>query len=408
MNRPDAMAHDAVPGELRHLAAPAERLHELLEAVYAVSTDRELPTILRQLTVSAARVVDARFGAMGLLDPETRDGHRRLAEFIQYGLDEATERRIGVWPHGGGVLGAVLASEVPIRVDDLTTHPAFAGWPAGHPLMRSFLGVPVRVQGELYGNLYLADKRGGPFTPEDERIIEALAVMAGVKIANVRMLEEKYRANVKIAVMEDRERIARDLHDTVIQRIYAAGLTVQGALRADPSPDLTDRLDRVVTALDETIQDIRATIFSIQSPAVSNGLHSDITELVTSAASHLGFTPTLRQDGPLDAVPAETARQALAVLRESLSNAVRHAHATRIDVQVTAAADELRITVADNGIGLGAAPRRSGLRNLAERAENLGGSLDLGQGLDGRGTGLRWRVLLPEPAAIVAAPGTAD
>ncbi|QLY30265.1 GAF domain-containing protein [Nocardia huaxiensis] len=386
------MDQDGVPGELRRLQAPAERLHELLEAVYAVSTDRDLPTILRQLVVSAARVVDAEFGAMGLLAPETRDGRRRLAEFIQFGVDDETEQRIGVWPHGGGVLGAVLASDEPVRIDELSAHPAFAGWPAGHPLMHSFLGVPVRIQGELYGNLYLANKRGGPFTPEDARIIEALAVMAGVKIANVRMLEEKHRDNVTIAVMEDRERIARDLHDTVIQRIYAAGLTVQGALRADPAPEVAERLERVVTALDETIQDIRATIFAIQSPAESKGLQSDITDLVTSAARHLGFTPALRQYGPIDAVPAETGRQALAVLRESLSNVVRHADATRIDVHVVADADELRITVADNGIGLGDEPHDGGLRNMAERAGKLGGALELGPGLDGQGTGLLWRV----------------
>ncbi|MFI6867537.1 GAF domain-containing protein [Nocardia sp. NPDC050406] len=392
----------AVPEELRELSAPGERLHGLLEAVYTVVSDLDLTVILRQLVQAATRLVDARYGAMGLLARDAGPGEHRLAEFVQVGMDAETAARMPWWPRGVGVIGEVLDGERPVRLDDLTTHPAYRGWPQRHPAMRSFLGVPVRIRQEVFGNLYLADERVGMFTEEDERIIEALAVIAGVKIANSRLYEQARRDAVRrqedsitIALMRDRDRIARDLHDTVIQRIYAAGLTLEGALRRNPSPEVAERVERAVRALDDTMQDIRATIFSLQTPHGENGLHSGITELVTTAARHLGFTPVLRQEGPIDSVPPEVSVQALAVVRESLSNVVRHADATRIDVRVGVEDGELRITVADNGIGLGDAPRTGGLRNIAERAAALGGVLELGHGLDGRGTRLLWRVPLP-------------
>lgn len=394
-----------VPDELRELTAPEERLHDLVEAVYTVVSELDVDRVLQQLVTAAVRLVDAEYGALGLLEPESGSGERRLAQFVPVGMNEATIQRIGHWPRGEGVLGAVLSGDSALRLDELTRHPAFRGWPAGHPPMHSFLGVPVRMRDTILGDLYLANKRGGgPFTDEDERIIDALGVIAAVKIINVRMYDQVQRDTVrrqqdsaKIAVMEDRDRIARDLHDSVIQRIYASGLALQGALRMHPTPDVADRLERVVADLDDTIQDIRGTIFSLQSTSGGQGgLQSEISELVTRAARHLGFTPALRQKGPIEAVvPPDTARQAMAVLRESLSNVVRHADANRIDVAVTAARGELRISVADNGIGVGEAPRRGGLRNIAERATELDGVVEIGLGLDGRGTTVVWRVPIP-------------
>lgn len=394
-----------VPDELRELTATEERLHDLVEAVYTVVSELDVDRVLQQLVTAAVRLVDAEYGALGLLEPESGSGERRLAQFVPVGMNEATIQRIGHWPRGEGVLGAVLSGDSALRLDELTRHPAFRGWPAGHPPMHSFLGVPVRMRDTILGDLYLANKRGGgPFTDEDERIIDALGVIAAVKIINVRMYDQVQRDTVrrqqdsaKIAVMEDRDRIARDLHDSVIQRIYASGLALQGALRMHPTPDVADRLERVVADLDDTIQDIRGTIFSLQSTSGGQGgLQSEISELVTRAARHLGFTPALRQKGPIEAVvPPDTARQAMAVLRESLSNVVRHADATRIDVAVTAARGELRISVADNGIGVGEAPRRGGLRNIAERATELDGVVEIGLGLDGRGTTVVWRVPIP-------------
>ncbi|MEV6099261.1 GAF domain-containing sensor histidine kinase [Nocardia sp. NPDC051981] len=394
-----------VPDELRELTASRERLHDLVEAVYTVVSDLDVDLVLRQLVTAAVRLVGAQYGALGLLEPENGSGERQLAQFVPVGMDEETIRRIGYWPHGRGVLGTVLSGEHPVRLADLTKSPAFEGWPDGHPPMRSFLGVPLRYRGTVLGDLYLTNKRGGAFSDEDERIIEALAVIAAVKIVNVRMYDQVQRDTVRrrqdsavIAVLEERDRIARDLHDSVIQRIHASGQALQGALRMNPAPEVGERLARVMADLDDTIQDIRATLFALPPTAGGKGgLRSEITELVSTAARHLGCTPSLRQDGPLDTrVPPETGRQALAVLRESLSNVARHAEATRIDVDVTAARGELRISVADNGIGVGDAPRRGGLRKIAERATDLAGALELGPGLDGYGTRLVWRVPIPQ------------
>ncbi|MEU6584992.1 GAF domain-containing protein [Nocardia sp. NPDC046763] len=394
-----------VPDELRELTASRERLHDLIEAVYTVVSDLDVDLVLRQLVTAAVRLVGAQYGALGLLEPDNGSGERQLAQFVPVGVDEETIRRIGHWPHGRGVLGAVLSGEHPVRLADLTKSPAFEGWPAGHPPMRSFLGVAVRYRGTVLGDLYLANKRGGAFSDEDERIIEALAVIAAVKIVNVRMYdqvardtERRRQDSAKIAVMEDRDRIARDLQDSVIRRIDASGRALQGALRMNPAPEIGERLARVAADLDDTIRDIRATIFSLP-PATGGqgGLRSEITELVSTAARYLGYAPSLRQDGPLDTVvPPETGRQALAVLRESLSNVARHADATRIDVNVTAARGELRISVSDNGVGVGDAPRRGGLRKVAECATDLAGVLELGPGLDGHGTTLVWRVPIPQ------------
>ncbi|MGW4117563.1 GAF domain-containing sensor histidine kinase [Nocardia sp. NPDC004711] len=394
-----------VPDELRELTASRERLHDLVEAVYTVVSDLDVDLVLRQLVTAAVRLVGAQYGALGLLEPENGSGERQLAQFVPVGMDEETIRRIGHWPHGRGVLGTVLSGEHPVRLADLTKSPAFAAWPDGHPPMRSFLGVPLRYRGTVLGDLYLTNKRGGAFSDEDERIIEALAVIAAVKIVNVRMYdqvqhdtERRRRDAATIAVLEERDRIARDLHDSVIQRIHASGQALQSALRMNPAPEIGERLARVAADLDDAVQDIRATLFALPpTTGEQGGLRSEITELVSTAARHLGCTPSLRQDGPLDTrVPPETGRQALAVLRESLSNVARHAEATRIDVDVTAARGELRISVADNGIGVGDAPRRGGLRKIAERATNLAGALELGPGLDGYGTTLVWRVPIPQ------------
>ncbi|MGW4246941.1 GAF domain-containing protein, partial [Nocardia sp. NPDC004722] len=178
-----------VPDELRELTASRERLHDLVEAVYTVVSDLDVDLVLRQLVTAAVRLVNAEYGALGLLEPDEGTGERRLAQFVPVGMDEATIARIGHWPCGRGVLGAVLAGEDPVRLADLTKHPSFEGWPEGHPSMRSFLGVPVRYRGRVLGDLYLTNKRGGGFSDEDERIIEALAVIAAVKITNVRMYE---------------------------------------------------------------------------------------------------------------------------------------------------------------------------------------------------------------------------
>jgi signal transduction histidine kinase len=537
-----------------------DRVHALLEAVVAIGGNLDLEIVLRKIVEAAVPLVQARYGALGVVGD---DG--RLIEFIPVGLDEAQIAQIHHWPEGRGLLGTLIRDPRPLRLADLSTHPESHGFPPGHPPMRSFLGVPIRIRDEAYGNLYLAEKEGGgPFDEEDETLLVALAAAAGVAIDNARLYEEARRqgrwlrataeitrellsgtpstqvltlvteqalalsgadlaalavpagdqqrlvnthaagegagealglvlpaaeslsgqvlasgkavavedfhndgrvnpiarehmplgwavllplgapGNVRgvltvgrdpgslpfpqqavemvttfaaqagivlelaehrhdserLAVLQDRDRIARDLHDLVIQRLYATGMSLQGAVPLITRPEVADRVSSAVDALDETIREIRSAIFSLQSHGdmKRNGLRAKILEVVEEMTAPLGFAPSLRLVGPLDEdVPGEAGEQLLVALREALSNAARHAGASSVDVTVDCGSD-LVLRVRDNGKGLGAGSRRSGLANLAERASGLGGGLRVGPAEGGGGTDLEWRVAVHRAA----------
>jgi signal transduction histidine kinase len=263
--------------------------------------------------------------------------------------------------------------------------------------MRSFLGVPIRIRDQVYGNLYLTEKQGASeFSRDDEALAVALAGAAAIAIDNARL----YARVRDLALVEDRERIAADLHDTVIQRLFATGLALEASLRLAP-PELAPRIEQSVVDLDETIRQIRSTIFALQAPRMrGRGLRSEIRALATEAAASLGFEPHVRLDGPIDtAVSEAVAGDLLASLREALSNVVRHAGASRVDVAVAVALEgELIATVTDDGVGIVRAERPGGrgLTNMARRAESLGGQLAFTPGPQGRGTVVTWRVPLVE------------
>ena len=210
-----------------------------MDAVLMIEADVELPVLLRHLVEEACSLVDARYGALGVLN-EARTG---LEQFITVGLSDAEEEVIGARPTGRGVLGLLITEPAPLRLDDLGTHPDRYGFPADHPPMKSFLGVPVRVRDEVYGNLYLTDKIGADdFSDEDEALAEALALAAGIAIENTR-LHDRVRV---LSVLDDRDRIARDLHDRVIQRLFAVGMGLQGAERLPERDQVVERVDRAV------------------------------------------------------------------------------------------------------------------------------------------------------------------
>jgi signal transduction histidine kinase len=544
---------------LQAVLATRDRVHVLLEAVVAVGGNLDLEIVLRKIIETAVPLVRARYGALGVIGD---DG--RLTEFIPVGLDEAQIAAIDHWPEGQGLLGTLIRDPRPLRLPDLSAHPESYGFPPGHPAMRSFLGVPIRIRDEVYGNLYLTEKQGGgPFDEEDETLVIALAAAASVAIDNARLYEEARRQerwlratadvtrellsgteptqvltlvtqqalalsgadlvalavpagdqkrlvnthaagegadgalglvlpvaasmsgqvlvsgeavvledfrndgrvnpiarehmplgwaillplgapgnvrgvltvgrdpgslpfppqavemvttfaaqagialelaehrhdSARLAVLQDRERIARDLHDLVIQRLYATGMSLQGALPLITRPDAADRISSAVDALDETIREIRSAIFSLQSHGDEKrvGLRAKILDVVEEMTAPLGFAPSLRLVGPLDEeVPAEVGEHLLSALREALSNAARHAGASGVDVTVDCGTD-LVLLVRDNGTGLGGSTRRSGLVNLAERARELGGRLRVGRA-DGGGTKLEWRVALHREA----------
>jgi signal transduction histidine kinase len=545
---------------LQAVLATRDRMRGLLEAVVAIGSGLDLESTLRRIVETAVGLVDATYGALGVIG----EG-KRLAEFIPVGLSPEEISRIHHWPEGRGLLGLLIDDPRPLRLADIADHPASSGFPAGHPPMRAFLGVPVRVRDEVFGNLYLADKRGGgEFTEDDEAVLVALGAAAGVAVENARLYEAARRqqrwiqasaevttrllsgsepaevladitrqarelsgadlavlalpdeegrrltityaegggadavrglvlpadrslsgqvlassepvtsadfaaderaaaaargamsqigpalvfplgppGNVRgvltvgrlhgaaafpqaltdvvasfaaqagvalelaasraeaerLSLYEDRDRIARDLHDLVIQRLYATGMSLEGTMPMITRPEVAARVTSAVDAMDETIKEIRATIFALQAreSASRPDLRTGIVALVEEMTPVLGFAPSLRLGAGLGGqLPPEVAEQALAALREALSNAARHANASQVDVTVDVGRDGLlAVQVTDNGSGLPPDARHSGLRNLADRAEKLGGELRLSPAdpaAPAPGTRLEWRV----------------
>ena len=392
--RPDRAAPDEgrPDGPVRNTA-----LNGLLDAILAVASDLTLPVVLDRIVAGAAQLVDARYCALGVIAE-----HGGLAEFRHTGVDEATVAAIGHMPEGKGILGLLIRDPQPIRLRDLRDHPDSFGFPPGHPPMRSFLGVPIRVRDRVFGNLYLCDKHDGTeFTDHDESLVIALAAAAGVAIENARLHERLQ----ELAIIEDRERIARDLHDRVIQRIFAAGMALQAAERLVTEPQAVQRIAGAIDELDATMREIRATIFALSyrpDPALSDAVRSTAAE----AEATLGAPVVVHLDGPVDrVVPDEVAEQMLIALGEALTNVARHARAGRVDVVVSAGAD-LVLRVLDDGVGCLAAGDGApgggsatapghgrGLRNLAQRAERLGGRCTLAARPEG-GSVLEWRVPL--------------
>jgi signal transduction histidine kinase len=366
-------------------------LRRLLDAVLAISTDLDLPSMLLRIVEAAVELVDAQYGALGVLD----SSRTRLAQFLTVGIDEPTRAKIGPLPEGHGILGLLIVDAHPLRLPDLSEHPDSFGFPPHHPPMRSFLGVPIRVRDQVFGNLYLTNKlTADAFTDVDEELVVGLAAAAAVAIENARLHTRLY----EIGVVEDRERIARDLHDTVIQRLFATGLSLQGTSRiigTDPNT-ASQRVEAAIDELDETVKQIRTAIFDLDTPiAGTDGLRGKLLEIVRGAVTTLGFEPRILLDGPLDtAVSDQVGTELLATMREALTNVARHAQATHVDVGVVVGDGGLTLTVNDDGRGLeGQTGAGHGLSNMARRAEKLGGDFEL-EARRPHGTQLTWRVPL--------------
>ena len=370
---------------------PYQKIHDsatlrrLLDAVLMIEGDVELSVLLRHFVEEACVLVDARYGALGVLN----EARTTLDQFISVGLSEEEKALIGAPPTGRGVLGLLITDPEPLRLRDLATHPDSYGVPAHHPAMKSFLGVPVRTRNEVYGNLYLTDKRGADsFSDEDESLAEALALAAGIAIENNR-LHDRVRMS---SVLDDRDRIARDLHDRVIQRVFAIGLSLQEATRSADTELIVSRVNTAVDNLDTTITEIRTAIYELDGGDVKGGLRHGVLELVGELTPLLGARPEVTFAGPVENVPQRTADNLLAVVREALTNAAKHAQASRFLVTVSAS-DHVTLEVVDNGVGLPSVTSKEGLglANLRSRAERLGGECVIASG-DFGGTRVTWRV----------------
>ena len=541
-------------GRAREVQATQGRLRGLLRANQVVIADLTLPTVLRHIAEAARELVGARYAALGVIAP---DGG--LAEFVHVGMDDSEVERIGTLPAGKGLLGALIEDPHPIRIGVISDDERSAGFPDGHPPMNTFLGVPVRIRDEVYGNLYLAESPRGVFSAEDEELAQALAATAAVAIDNARSYgaararQEWLRASAAVthgllnpdfepgldralrlitatgravadaemafvvrpsgdglqmrvevadgegsegvlgltmpaaetlsgqvmaaaqpirmndpaehggfssaavsdlgvgptmllplrgsqrafgilavtrtrprspftdddldmaagfaaqvalalelaearieqqqaAMHDERDRIAADLHDHVIQRLFATGLTLHGAVAARPSSDRTDRIMTAITDIDETISQIRATVFALHNMGGRGraGLRGRILGVATEVTPALGFSPALRFSGPIEGlVPDDVGEDLLAVLREALTNTARHAEATSVDAVLTATPTLVTLQVTDDGNGVDDPVRFSGLENLRRRAARHGGTFTCVPA-DPRGTRLTW------------------
>lgn len=360
----------------------------LLAAIMDVVAGLDLNTTLKRIVESARILAHAKYGALGILGE-----NGLISELVFVGMSEETAEKMGGGhPEGKGVLGVLMSHPHSIRMDRLSMHPHSVGMPAHHPEMESFLGVPVRVRGEVFGNLYLTEKvENGQFTEDDEEMVTSFAAIAGLAIENARSYEQQQ----KLAVYMDRDRIARDLHDLVIQRLFATGMSLNVLARSESLSEAESaKVQVAIDDLDATIKQIRQTIFALTSaqPAEHASLRRRVMHEVETYSNLLGSAPALTFDGAVDSIVEEkVAVQMLAALRELLSNAMKHAQAKRFSVSVQILDDQLVLTVADDGIGIQEIDRKSGLANLTKRAEALGGTFECIR-RSPSGTRARWAV----------------
>jgi two-component system, NarL family, sensor histidine kinase DevS len=370
------------------MAGPRQ-LRRLLDGVLTIGSDLDLHTVLHTIIEAAAELVEASYGALGVLD----ESGTRLSDFITVGIDDAAHTAIGHLPEGHGILGLLIIDPKPLRLPDLREHPDRFGFPANHPPMKSFLGVPIAVRGKVFGNLYLCDKAGGDvFTDVDEELAVGLASAAGIAIENARL----HARVAELATLEDRERIARDLHDTVIQRLFAIGLSLQATLRLVSDSTVSARLLSAVDDLDTTVRDVRAAIFELHTVRLpGRSVRQELVQLCAESARALGFEPVIRFDGPIDtAVDDSLADDLFAVTREALTNVAKHAQAKAVEVSLVVRNRALSARITDNGVGFtdeSAVGR--GVENMRTRAALLDGTFEIRR-LDTGGTELSWQVPL--------------
>jgi signal transduction histidine kinase len=359
-------------------------LRRVLEATRLIEANLELSAVLRRVVDEACSLTGARYGALGVLHEDKRS----LSEFITVGLSADEEAAIGRRPTGRGVLGLLMEDPRAIRLTSIGDHPASVGFPADHPQMASFLGVPIKVRDEVYGNLYLSDKVGSSeFTLDDIALVEALSLGAGIAIENARLHERVRRS----AVVEDRDRVARDLHDTVIQQLFALGLTVQSMTDQAGEPqrqqlrDLVDEIDRIIAQ-------VRATVYELGMGAESRGLRDGIRTLADELGALLGLPVAAAVDGPVDtAVPVSAGEQVLAALREGVMLAARRPGATRVAAAVSATGGTCTLVVTADGTAV--TGEDDDLAALRHRAEKLHGTLEVDDGASaGTALTLTWRV----------------
>jgi two-component system, NarL family, sensor histidine kinase DevS len=345
---------------------PQKSFFDLVRGAAAAASQTDLTALLRQVIETGIQISGARYGALGVIG---EDGS--LIEFLQVGMDSDVAEKIGRPPIGKGLLGTITRTTTAVRVDDISKHPDSTGWPEHHPPMRAFLGVPIHADNQIFGNLYLTEKEGG-FSEEDQALVEGLAVIAGSAVNNSRM-QRRIR---RLALVEDRERIARDIHDSIIQNIFGVGLMLQAQSQKLKDPEIRDSMEEAVERLDATINELRRMIFDLNPPSWANrDFRTEVNRLVEEVTTASNITTSVTMGPSIAEVPSGLVDDALHLIRESVTNAVRHANADRIDVSADLTDDGLTLTVIDSGDGFDpeAPTSGNGLTNLKTRCERAGG-----------------------------------
>ncbi|HSM02913.1 MAG TPA: GAF domain-containing sensor histidine kinase [Acidimicrobiia bacterium] len=360
-----------------------QRIRALIEAGAGVVGQVDLGSLLGSAVETAMDLTGARYGALGVIGE-----HGTLIDFVHRGLDAETASKIGHLPRGEGVLGTITNHAKTVRIEEIADHPDSVGYPDHHPVMHSFLGCPVRVGDRVFGNLYLAEKEEG-FTEEDEVLVELIAVTAGAAISTLRLQERLRRA----ALSEDRERIARDLHDSIIQDLFAVGLALQasiGRIESDPG-SVRARVDEAVDRIDAAIASLRRFIFDLQPPVWAQpGLASRLNALISELSKPHDIEVGLEVECPPGVPDTVIAGHLVAIVGEAVSNALRHADATDIGVTVQCQGDRVLVSVSDDGSGFDTSKTQHGLGlgNMARRVATAGGVYGL-QSREGKGTTIR-------------------
>lgn len=364
-----------------------DRLRALLDAVMLLESTLNLDDLLADLVERAAELVGASHGALGIIDVKRRG----LERFITTGLTNEEVAAIGDPPSGGGLLGALIERPEALRLADASSHPSSTGLPAAHPPIATFLGAPVLVRGEAFGNLYLTNPPGStPFTEEDEAVVRALAVAAGLAIESSRL----YAEVEELGAAEARAALARDLHDTVLQRIFGHTMMLSALERRVDDPELLAAFEELRAELAETTRTIRSTIFGLAPMDVDRPLEVLVADVLAGLRGMFSYELEVDLEGLKGCeLQPGLANALVVVLREGLTNVVRHANASACRLRVSCG-EHLVVEIADNGTGgpSGSPGGGRGLGNLAHRARVLGGSCSFEPGETG-GV-LRWSVPL--------------
>ena len=363
----------------------------LIEAGMTLGSELDLDAVLRRIVELAVQITGARYGALGVLN---EDGET-IERFITEGVSDEVRAAIGHPPVGHGILGLLIRERRPMRLPDLGADPRSYGFPPNHPPMHSFLGAPVLALGQVFGNLYLTEKQGAEvFSDDDEAALVVLATQAGVAVENARLHAETQRASQelrRLEVLEERERIAKELHDGVIQSLFAVGMGLQGTAGMARDEDLASRIAGAVEEIDRAIRDLRNYIFGLRPGILADRqLDQALKELGNEFQTRSDVLTIVEVDPVVAAELASRAGDIVQLTREALSNVGRHASATSCRISLRRTSEGAELAIDDDGVGFDLASTRTGmgLTNLEDRVEGRGGMLTV-ESIAGEGTTLR-------------------